>query len=245
MSIYDVEDPPSYDSAVSPSGPSSNAPIQLRVQREVHSQLSSLGQQISRAQGRRLQDLYDRDQQLLNLLIPLINNFLEDYSKSGVTRAQLIVVPASRVSQDATPADDDLISDDEFSRVERISGEYKGQTFWDDQDVARRVVTYLQPETDANLERSPGETPAGKYQPQASPNEKKRPFWQKAAPQTRAPASAALTPQEYPDEKHSGNPQVTMAVTTEQVAFRTQTPFGLYGTESGWGIVVRIVVHLK
>jgi len=245
MSLPDIDDLPSYGNAVSNSGPSSTAPIHFRVQTEVHSQLSSLGEQISRAQGRRLQDVYDQDQQVLDLLIPLINSFLEDYSKSGLPHAKLVIVPASRVSQGATPADNDLLSEDEFFRLERSPGNPETRTFWDDADVAQRVATYLQPATGRNPYISQGATRAEDIQWQAPRNETKRPFWKRAGSGARSHASATPMLLDHPDEKHSGDPLVTMDVKAEEVAFRTQTPFGLYGTESGWGIVVRIVVHVK
>jgi hypothetical protein len=190
---------------------------------------------------------------MLSILTPHIQSYLSDFAKTGLQRGTLILVPSAAVEdQKALPTDYDFRSPEEYDRVVRVGdketdGYGQNTWFWRDENMAKRIAGYLRPPPDpktADLPLRREEIAA-----QASMNLSiSQGFWgrrksSKSVPQQILPDETASSSKHTKQSKDSGD-NVIMHVVSQEVCFRTENAFGMYGTESGWGIVVKLQVTL-
>jgi hypothetical protein len=223
---------PSYDDAVSEQRPSSTH-SQPTIQDEVNLELWRLATGFQHTQGQRVIQTQAQDQKALELLVPEIRDFLDDFSKTTLRQATLIIIPAGKIDEDATLCDSDLLNGDEYHRVVKTEGGKGAIDFSTWNETAKRLASYLQPRAEnASMKRpSPQAEPA-----RATPTTR---FWSKKSPGVESVAAAR------PDDVVDPLSTVGMDVKAEEVAFRIQTLLGLYETQSICGLVIRIRVNAK
>jgi len=261
--------PPSYSETLfSTTISSSSQPYSAQI----HSQLSTLSTQIHALQTQKSLLSTYQDARLLSILAPHITDYLSDFGKTGLQKGTLILIPAQGLEdKSAVPCDYDFRDPREYDRVVRVSGRRSGKEdrdsevyeidgedqrwFWQDEELAKRLAAALQPPPDpreAELPPRPVET--------SSPSTS-RSFWgrkkslAKTQPEQRTPVVAEVKGDiggaVYDDVKtgYSGDGSATgdkvrMDVKAEEVVFRTENEFGIFGTEKGYGIVVKLDVVL-
>lgn len=126
------------------------------------------------------------------------------------------------------------------------SGKAEGGWWFADEEMARRLATYLRPE--ANLERK--QVQAAVVERKAV--EKERSGWgrwglgggrKKAAEQAPPLVPPPVSPPGLASPGSGGeDDSVKMTVRAEEVTFRKENAFGVWESKSGWGIVVTVRV---
>lgn len=157
------------------------------------------------------------------------------------------MVPAAGIDDPkAVPTDYDFSDADEYDRVVKVSNKEAGKQlwYWNDEDMAKRVATYLRPERDSRTL----ELPKRKEQVQPQSQTKGWGLWGKKKlaeivplPTVRAdvrPNTDTKIPAREAEDR------VVVDVKAEEVVFRTENEYGMYGSESGWGIVLKLRVVL-
>ncbi|TVY32037.1 hypothetical protein LSUB1_G008411, partial [Lachnellula subtilissima] len=203
-----------------------------------------------------------QDEKILSLLTTQIQLYLSDFAHSGLKKGTLILVPASGVTDvNALPADYDFKNAAEYDAVVRVRSKQdagagrdewaeakeREMMYWRDEDMALRLAGILNPPPAPR----DMELPPRKEQVVAEKAEepKSRGFWgSRKKSVTKTPATAVVVERKV-DAKMSSmteepNDKVVMDVRAEEVVFRTENELGIYGTESGWGIVLKLRVIL-
>ncbi len=243
--------PPSY-TETAPSYSTSSAPTSKYFSTQIQLQLSTLTSQISsnRTQKHLLSDAHD--EKILTLLTYHIQDFLTSFANSGLYNGTLILVPSSAFGDEkVTPTDYDFRDPEMFDRVVRVSDkEGTGERwFWDDEEMARRLARYLNPKRDPETLRLPPRKEEVKQVEEARASPSKG-FWgrkKSVGKRVEKPVPVeSVQPSKYAGDAkgevvESGD-KVIMNVKAEEVDFRTENQFGIYGTERGWGIIVQIKV---
>jgi len=245
--------PPSYTESIDTSSYYST---------QIRTQLSDLTHQISSLQTQKSLLSHAQDEKILSLLTTQIQLYLSDFARSGLKKGTLILVPASGVTDaNALPADYDFKNAEEYDAVVRVRSkqdtgagrdEWTGakeseMMYWRDEDMALRLAGILSPPPDPR----DMELPPRKEQVVAEKAEepKSRGFWgSRKKSVTKTPATAIVVERKV-DVKMSStneepNDKVVMDVRAEEVVFRTENELGIYGTERGWGIVLKLRVIL-
>jgi len=151
------------------------------------------------------------------------------------------------VDEKSLPTDFDFKNPEEFDRIVRVRGEKSdGQSeekwFWRDEDMAGRIAENLKPAPDPRTM----ELPPRREEIQ-SPKESKS-FWgRRKSSKSTADVPAVQEPERSEKGESSrveNKDKVVMTIKAEEIVFRTESAFGILGTERGWGIVVRMKVHL-
>lgn len=248
MANDDEEAPPAYsDSSYSAYPPSSSSTPQNYYSCQIQSQLSNLTTQISSIQTQRDALSHAQDEKILSLLTNDIQIYLSDLAKTGLRKGTLILIPANAVEDEkALPADFDFTESDEFARVVRVrdkGGDSYGESpkwFWRDEDMAKRLAGYLRPKPDPRTLELPARKEEATPKPEASSG---RSFWGRKKSTTVIPERKQEFKPEMTGVK-DGEDKVNMEVTAEEVVFRTENDFGIWETERGYGIVVKLRVVL-
>jgi hypothetical protein len=226
------QDLPSYNDVITGEHSISHSHVRSSVPNEVHSELLNLAIRFSSVQGEKLHQLQRDEERALDLLVPHVKAFLEEYSETTLPMATLILIPAGTISPLAAPADDDLRSADDFGRVVTVAHEKGGESaLWDGADLAERLASYLRPRSDELPPR-----PSQAVSPPVEAASSRKSFFSRRRP-AAGPAVSAV------DGKSAELPKVTMAVKAEEVVFRAESELGLYENQTVWGIVIRVRVH--
>lgn len=151
------------------------------------------------------------------------------------------------MKESALPTDFDFRDDGAFDRLVRVPGGKWAsgmEWYWKDEEMAQRLAGYLRVEPPKQVLSKGTELPPRQ-------EEEERGFW--GWKKTSRSASQVVKPvkSEQRSEKRdvgitgqeSGD-RVVMNVKAEEILFRTENDFGLLETERGWGIVVKLRVHL-
>lgn len=243
--------PPSYTESIDTTSTS-------YYSTQIRSQLSDLTHQISSLQTQKTLLSHAQDEKILALLTTQIQIYLSDFANSGLKKGTLILVPANGITdENALPSDYDFKNADEYDSVVRVrSKEDAGRDewssgagemmYWRDEDMALRLAGTLRPPPDPR----DMELPPRKEQVVATAEEpKSRGFWRSRKKSvTKTPDPAVVVERRVDTKMPSTNEQprdkVVMDVRAEEVVFRTENELGIYGTERGWGIVLKLRVIL-
>jgi hypothetical protein len=252
--------PPSYSETISSRYPPSSSTSQY-YSSQIQSQLSSLTSQITCLQTQKDILSHAHDEKILSLLTLDIQRYLTDFAKTGLQRGTLILVPAKGLEDDkALPVDYDFKNPEEYDRVVRVrdkeTDEYGDGNlwYWRDEDLAIRLAGYLRPPPDPRTMELPPRPEQVKAQvvESQSGNSSSRGFWGRKKSTTKIVETPSPVEQSR-DSKFDGDSKVSprdsedrvvMDVKAEEVVFRTENEFGIYGTERGWGVVVKLKVIL-
>jgi hypothetical protein len=252
--------PPSYSETISSRYPPSSSTSQY-YSSQIQSQLSSLTSQISSLQTQKDILSHAHDEKILSLLTLDIQLYLTDFAKTGLQRGTLVLVPAQGLEDDkALPVDYDFKNPEEYDRVVRVrdkeTDEYGDGNlwYWRDEDLAMRLASYLRPTPYPRTMELPPRPERVKAQlVESQPgNGSSRGFWGRKKSTTKIVETPPPAEQSR-DSKFDGDSKVSpkdsedtvvMDVKAEEVVFRTENEFGIYGTERGWGVVVKLKVIL-
>ncbi|KAH6713811.1 hypothetical protein BKA61DRAFT_50050 [Leptodontidium sp. MPI-SDFR-AT-0119] len=250
--------PPSYDDTISSYHPTASSSTSQYYSSQIQSQLRTLNTQISSIQTQRDILSHAQEEKILSLLTHHIQLYLSDFANTGLQKGSLILVPAKAIQDPkATPTDYDFSEPSEYDRVVKVSDKecdsYGTTTttgredlwYWEDEDMAKRLAGYLRPPP-----RDPRtlELPMRKEQMAPQPQSKGWGFFGKKKSEERPPliedrqdsssnTKGRLSGRESED-------RVVVDVKAEEVVFRTENEYGMYGSEEGWGIVVKLRIVL-
>jgi hypothetical protein len=244
--------PPSFDDAeTAPPSYTESINTSSSYSTQIRSQLSNLTHQISSLQTQKSLLSHAQDEKILSLLTIQIQIYLSDFANSGLKKGTLILVPANGMTdENALPTDYDFRDAEEYDRVVRVRSKEEREwemMYWRDEDMAQRLAGYLKPPPDPRKM----ELPPRKEEvvvPQEEP--KARGFWRSRKKSvTKSPTAAVIernvdTDAKLPIMNEAPEDKVVMDVRAEEVVFRTENEFGIYGTERGWGIVLKLKVLL-
>jgi hypothetical protein len=251
--------PPSYSETISSRYPPSSSTSQY-YSSQIQSQLYSLTSQISSLQMQKDLLSHAHDEKILSLLTTDIQLYLSDFAKTGLQRGTLILVPAKGLEDDkALPTDYDFKNPEEYDRVVRVrdkeTDEYGDghMWYWRDEDMAMRLAGYLRPAPDPRAMELPPRPEQVKAQAVESQpgNSSLRGFWGRKKSTSRTVETRPV--EQSKEAKFDGDSKISveeredrvvMDVKAEEVVFRTENEFGIYGTERGWGVVVKLKVVL-
>ena len=260
---YDTDSaPPSYSETIS-SKYTPDASTSQYYSLQIQSQLHTLTTQISSLQTQKSLLSHAQDEKILSLLTHQIQLYLSDFAKTGLQKGTLILVPAQGLEdQNALPMEYDFKDPDEYDRVVRIrdkeEAEYGGgqKWFWRDEDMAIRLAEYLRPKPDPRTMELPPrkeEVAAQQQQAEASSSSGSGKWsWGRKKSIAKAAERPPLV-ESRNDTKiasdikmpsRDSEDQVLMDVKAEEVVFRTENDFGIFGTERGWGVVLKLKVIL-
>ncbi|KAF4624889.1 hypothetical protein G7Y89_g13282 [Cudoniella acicularis] len=249
--------PPAYSEGISPSSYYST---------QIRDQLSTLTSQITSLQTQKSLLSHAHDEKILSLLTTQIQIFLSEFANSGLKRGTLILVPANGMTDEkAMPTDYDFRDPDEYDRVVRVRSkedvvpdEWSGETgemwYWRDEDMARRLAQYLKPPPDPRDMELPPRKEELVPQPVEGRASPARGFWGRKKSVTMKPPLLAVNEQKdvkvdsdskLPSTSEESEDRVMMDVKADEVVFRTENDFGIYGTERGWGIVLTLRLSMK
>jgi len=254
----DITAPPSYSESIS----SKNIPASSTSQyysSQIQSQLHSLTTQISSLQVQKSLLSNAQDEKILSLLTHQIQLYLSDFAKTGLQKGTLILVPAQGLEdQNALPMEYDFKDPEEYDRVVRVrdkeADEHGGQKwFWRDENMATRLAGYLTPAPDPRtMELPPRKDIAAQQQQGKGSSSSGKWSWGRKKSNAKAAERPALA-ESRDDAKIASDIKlpsrdnediIFMDVKAEEVVFRTENDFGIYGTERGWGVVLKLRVIL-
>jgi hypothetical protein len=261
-SYNDEAAPPSYSETIS-SKYIPDVSTSQYYSSQIQSQLHDLTTTISSLQTQKTLLSHAQDEKILSLLTHQIQLYLSDFAKTGLQKGTLILVPAHSLEDPkALPMEYDFKDPEEYDRVVRVrdkeTDEYcAGQKwFWRDEDMAMRLAGYLRPKPDPRTMELPPrkeEIAAQQQQQQveASSSSGKWSWSRKKSSAKAAERPPLLEPKN--DTKVTSDvkvpsrdteDKVNMDVKAEEVVFRTENDFGIFGTERGWGVVLKLSVVL-
>lgn len=123
--------------------------------------------------------------------------------------------------------------------------------WWKDEAMAKRLAQALVPESRKKPRKESVPTslpPIMETQVRPNLETSQKGFWRKLSVGTQSASNlrertSVATPQQPVAEKEEADKHgVTMTTTAEETLFRTENDFGIYGTTTGWCIVLRIKV---
>lgn len=236
--------PPAYsDSSYSTYAPSTLTPTSQYYSSQIQTQLGALTTQIASVETQRELLSNAQDEKILSLLTTDIQIYLSDMAKTGFRRGALILVPSKALKSDkAVPSEFESASQDEFNRLVRVNdkeGNSNGdmQTwYWNDEYMAKRLVSCLQPQPDPRTMKLPLRKEEVKTETATGSS---RGFWtwKKSAPH-RVPVP------ELKKEVKDTRDRIEMVIKAEEVTLRWENEFGMWNMEVGYGIVVRLEVAM-
>ncbi|KAE9380263.1 hypothetical protein N431DRAFT_323643 [Stipitochalara longipes BDJ] len=251
--------PPSYSETIS-SKYISDASTSQYYSSQIQSQLQTLTTQISSLQTQKSLLSHAQDEKILSLLTHEIQLYLSDFAKTGLQKGTLILVPAQGIEDpNALPMQYDFKDPDEYDRVVRVrdkeeSGHGSHKWFWRDEDMAIRLAGYLEPKPDPRIMGLPPrkEEIAAQQQQAATSSTSGKWSWSRKKSSAK-PAESPPLVESRNDTKiatdikmpsRDAEDKVLMDVKAEEVVFRTENDFGIFGTERGWGVVLKLKVIL-
>jgi hypothetical protein len=257
-SYNDEAAPPSYSETVF-SKYIPDASTSQYYSSQIQSQLHDLTTTISSLQTQKSLLSHAQDEKILSLLTHQIQLYLSDFAKTGLQKGTLILVPAQGLEDlNALPMEYDFKDPEEYDRVVRVrdkeEGEYGGgqKWFWRDEDMAVRLAGYLRPKPDpktmelpprkegiaAQQEQSEYSSSSGKWswsRKKSSAKAAERPPLVESRNDTKVVSDVEMPSRDAEDK-------VDMSVKAEEVVFRTENDFGIFGTERGWSVVLKLKV---
>jgi len=246
--------PPAYTEAVPAYQPYS--PTSQYYSHQIQDQLQSITTQIKSLETQKSLLSHAKDEKILSLLTTQIQIYLSDFAKTGLHKGTLILVPAKGVEdKNAVPVEYDFKNSDEYDTIVRVNdkeadGYGEGYMFWRDEDMARRLAGYLRPAKDLKNAELPPRKEQIKATEQASQTAT-RGFWgRKKSSAMGAERPALEVGQDLKVDllakvaRAWSEDQVLMDVKAEEVVFRTENDFGIYETQRGWGLVLKLRVVL-
>jgi hypothetical protein len=257
-SYNDEAAPPSYSETVF-SKYIPDASTSQYYSSQIQSQLHDLTTTISSLQTQKTLLSHAQDEKILSLLTHLIQLYLSDFAKTGLQKGTLILVPAQGLEDlNALPMEYDFKDPEEYDRVVRVrdkeEDEYGGgqKWFWRDEDMAVRLAGYLSPKPDpktmelpprkegiaAQQEQSESSSSSGKWswsRKKSSAKAAERPPLVESRNDTKVISDVEMPSRDAEDK-------VDMSVKAEEVVFRTENDFGIFGTERGWSVVLKLKV---
>jgi hypothetical protein len=247
--------PPSYSETIS-SNYIPNASTSQYYSSQIQSQLQTLTTQISSLQTQKSILSHAQDEKILALLTHQIQLYLSDFAETGLQKGTLILVPAEGINDpNALPTQYDFKDPDEYDRVVRVrdkqdDGYGSQKWFWRDEDMAIRLAGYLVPKPDPRTMELPPRKEEVAQQAEAGSGSGKWSWGRKksiAKAVERPPLVEARSDTKIADVKiasRDAEDKVMMDVKAEEVVFRTENEFGIFGTERGWGVVLKLKVIL-
>jgi len=221
---------------------------------QIQDQLQSITTQIKSLETQKCLLSHAKDENILSLLTTQIQIYLSDFAKAGLHKGTLILIPAKGIEEEnAVPVDHDFKNPVEYDRVVKVkdkeADEYReGYMFWKDEDMARRLAGYLGPERDLRNAELPLRKEQIKAAEQVSQTTS-RGFWGRKKSSLVGAERPVLTESQIMKVDHLVNTplarpegQVLMNVKAKEVVFRTENDFGIYETQRGWGIVLKLRV---
>ncbi|KAG4432875.1 hypothetical protein IFR05_011649 [Cadophora sp. M221] len=249
--------PPSYNDTISSYHPAASSSTSQYYSSQIQSQLRTLNKQISSIQNQRDILSHAQEEKILSLLTHHIQLYISDFANTGLQKGSLILVPAKAIQDPkATPTEYDFSEPSEYDRVVKVSDKQcdsYGATgggdlwYWEDEDMAKRLAGYLRPPP-----RDPRtlELPLRKEQMAPPPQSKGWGFFGKKKSEERPPLiedrrdSSSKGQLGASSQGKESEDRVAVDVKAEEVVFRTENEYGMYGSEEGWGIVVKLRIVL-
>lgn len=208
---------------------------------QIATQLNSLTSQLSSILTQSRLHAVAIENRILSLLNHEIQVFLNDFSTTGLQDGKLVLIPAGAVSDEkALPIGVNFQDLDCYDRVVRVKDKEgaeiptgPGQIFWywNNKAMATRLASYLRPPQDSKSAELPPRTSQ-----QAAEKKVSWP-WKNSKPVIIEPKGKEIA-------RDADDDKVLIDVRAEEIVFRTQSEFGIYGTERGWAIVLRLRVVL-
>ncbi|KAK6955739.1 hypothetical protein Daesc_003382 [Daldinia eschscholtzii] len=120
--------------------------------------------------------------------------------------------------------------------------------WWQDEEMARRLASYLQPKKEKKPQVRFNSVVQTVVEQRLPPKkEKKSWFWGKRTSDQKSPEPAIPSPQIITTIDNTQEEQeqkgADMTVTAQEVAFRQENEFGILESVRGWGIVVTVKVR--
>ncbi len=241
------EAPPSYNDTISSFPISTSSSSTQYYSTQIASQLQTLTSQISSLQTQKSLLAHAQEEKILSCLTTHIQTYLSDFASTGLKKGTLVLVPANGLkSQNAVPTDYDFRDPEEYDRVVRVRAKEdavgEGSWFWQNEEMAIRLASCLKPTPDPRTRELPPR------KEEVKKKEESRGFWGRKKSVVRPPLveerrdeKIDLKGAESERDKENGD-KVVFDVKAEEVCFRTENQFGIYETESGWGIVLDLKV---
>jgi len=265
LPLTDAEEaaPPSYTEPICNFPSSTSQYYSAKIQ----TQLLSLTTQISTFQTQRSLLSQAQDEKILSLLAAEIQTFFSDFAASGKQRGTLILVPASALpDQSARPVEYDFRDPREYDGVARVrdreavdgvGGWNEDLWYWRDEEMAGRLAAYLRPAPPPDLARkewSPRKEEIIKAgeQTQEQAESSGRWRWGRMKRATRRSGESPILTQDRDAKVHPGEDMATsseedrvlMDVNADEVTFRTENDLGLFETQTGWAIVLKLKIEI-
>ncbi|KAL2069718.1 hypothetical protein VTL71DRAFT_14397 [Oculimacula yallundae] len=243
--------PPSYDDTISSYHPTASASTSQYYSSQIQSQLKTLNTQISSIQTQRDILSHAQEENILSLLTHHIQLYISDFANTGLQKGSLILVPAKAIQDPkALPTDYDFSEPSEYDRVVKVTDKENDSSdlwYWEDEDMAKRLAAYLRPPPP-----DPRTLDLPKRKEQIAPQTQSRSwrFFGKKKVEERPPLIEERRDSESTSKigarslGKEGDDRVVVDVRADEVVFRTENEYGMYGTERGWGIVVKLRVVL-
>ncbi|KAH7153264.1 hypothetical protein EDB81DRAFT_451779 [Dactylonectria macrodidyma] len=222
------------------------------------SHFRDISSRISSARAARTSERDERDSEILALLVPHIEGFIQ--SITAMNRPprllEMTMVPEGSVGKEWIFSDEDQTRKVVRIREDaKLKGDSKGKPetprqrefddwgrwdepvssapdeslWWSDDEMASRLAKYLQPERPRRVAPLPFVAPV---QPRKSSG------WGMFK-KPDAPPSPSLPSQASRNEEE----EVSMTVKAEEVTFRRENEMGIWESKTGWGLVVSIRIR--
>ena len=200
------------------------------------------------------QELQTKDAYILHHIVPEITAYLTSFARAEARSGTLVFLPSSAIAEDETAVltTFDHHAKEDFDQVVRVKENEKGRPtglpgslWWKDEKMAKRLAEALTSQRKPRKEKVVAPPPRNVV-PQVETNQGS--FWRKLSGGNRSAMmeeerSRSVAPRVpvMEEEEEPGKP-VQMAFTAEETLFRTENGFGIYGTMTGWCIVLRMKV---
>lgn len=240
---------------------------------QIRDQLLALTPQIRTTQAQRLLLDHTNDERILAILASETQVFLSGFVDSGLPRGTLILVPAGVLPDKATPMDYDFQNPEEYDRVIRVRSKEDSaiaEWYWMEEQMAKRLARYLSPTPvwedmpirgdegpsqggDAYAARNKsamkqkGRTPTddgGKQSRGLFGFRKKVPIVESVVGDDNAQVLSGKVNSDAKMGSASPEDKVLLDVKAEEVSFRTENDMGIFETQRGWAIVVKVKIEL-
>ena len=263
--IEDDTAPPSYNDTISSQPSTSTSTFTSNYySSQILAQLATLTTQISSLQTQNVLLSHAQDEKILSLLTTHIQLYLVDFARTGLQKGTLILVPAAGLTDEkALPCDYDFADPLEYDRVVRVRDKTDGEGneekwYWRDEEMAIRLAGYLRPPPEPKKATLPERPDAGNWksnvalQQAETGSSSKGGFWRKrSSVSTKTPVveekrvekSEKAPPTADTSGTESGD-KIVVNVKAEEVVFRTENDFGLFETEKGYAVVLKLRVQL-
>ncbi|KAI0882597.1 uncharacterized protein GGS22DRAFT_46713 [Annulohypoxylon maeteangense] len=184
---------------------------------------------------------------------------LEDMKRRGeicrVSRISMDKISKDSKSNSETPKSQNVSEDPSWASGQEFTGwgrfgepespsddtERNKLLWWRDEEMARRLATYLQP----RKEKTAPKTVVQAVVEQRIPAKKEKKSWlwgKRASGQTSESAPTPTETEVKVDKTREEEKGAEMVVTAQEVAFRQENELGIWESFPGWGVVVAVKV---